>query len=262
MLEKEQFMKLMKDIVDIAKTNGGTITTEDIKSCFADKEFSKEQLNAIYDYMHKNNISVKGYIPGGFAKAETVKSSGRMNGYKKNVSEIVSADKEKLRAAAKKLIYGKADISDKEYIIHSYLQMVINMAVRYANKGVSSDELVQEGNLALVVAVDEIAGAGEDFVKGNKDISDACEKYFRDKIREYIIRLIDNESKNDSEFSAAVAKAGLIYEATKHLAEQLGRVASLKELSEYTHIPENEIQDIIRFSGYTISLGDGKENIN
>ena len=60
MLEKEQFMKLMKDIVDIAKTNGGTITTEDIKSCFADKEFSEEQLNAIYDYMHKNNISVKG----------------------------------------------------------------------------------------------------------------------------------------------------------------------------------------------------------
>lgn len=263
MIEKEQFINLLKDILDIAKTNGNTITTEDIKKCFKDREFSKEQFDAIYDYMSKNNITVKGYIPpGGIYEdsMETEKSSHRMGMYKKSAMEIVPEDKERLKEASKRLISGDADVSDKEYIIHSYLPLVINMSVRYANRGVASDELIQEGNLALVTAVTELSGAaGDSFNTGN--ILEACEKYFRDKVREYIVKYIDRESKSDSEFSAAVAKASLIYEASKHLAEELGRVASLNELSEYTHIAEDEIEDIIRFSGYTISTGDGKENI-
>lgn len=265
MVEKEEFIRLLKDIVDIARANDNVITTDEIKKCFSDRDFSKEQYEAIYDYMYKNNISVKGYIPKA-VYSETDRTSGknshRMGEYKKSVNEIISADKDRLKTATEKLIYGNASAADKEYIIHEHLSLVINMAVKYANKGISSDELVQEGNLALVTAVNELNKAGQEFIKPGKDILDVCEKYYRDKVREYIIRLIDAESRSDSEFSAVVAKAGLVYEASRHLALELGKVASLKELSEYTHISEDEIQDIIRFSGYTISLGDDKENIN
>ena len=49
------------------------------------------------------------------------------------------------------------------------------------------------------------------------------------------------------------------YEAAKKLASEYGRVASISELSEYTKIPVNEIEDIIKFAGNTIETGDGKD---
>lgn len=52
---------------------------------------------------------------------------------------------------------------------------------------------------------------------------------------------------------------GLVYEAAKKLASEYGRVASISELSEYTKIPVNEIEDIIKFAGNTIETGDGKD---
>ncbi len=56
-----------------------------------------------------------------------------------------------------------------------------------------------------------------------------------------------------------LAKSALIHEATMHLAEELGKVADIHELSEYTKIPEQEIKDIVELSIDAISIGGDVE---
>ena len=67
-----------------------------------------------------------------------------------------------------------------------------------------------------------------------------------------MIGCIDAELEVESGLAAAMGKASLVYEASKQLAESMGKVATLRELSEFTHIPEDEIEDIVKFSGYAI----------
>ena len=63
--------------------------------------------------------------------------------------------------------------------------------------------------------------------------------------------------ENDWE-SSVLAKSGLINEAVKYLAEDLGRVATLQELAEYTKLSEKEIEDIRKLSLDAIEVGKGE----
>ena len=179
--------------------------------------------------------------------------------YRKNVKSRAKTEDVRFNEILKRHINGVSGEYERECIINEYLSMVVNMSVKYANRGVLSDELIQEGNLALVLAVDELCGTDCETVVNHSNIRDACNTFIRNRIRQYMIDIIDEENNKINEFGAAVAKAGLVYEAAKKLASEYGRVASISELSEYTKISVNEIEDIIKFAGNTIETGDGKD---
>lgn len=179
--------------------------------------------------------------------------------YRKNVKSMEKTEDEKFNEILKRHISGVSGEYERERIINEYLSMVVNMSVKYANRGVLSDELIQEGNLALVLAVDELGGTACEDIINHSNIRTACDTFIRNRIRQCMIDIIDGENNNINEFGAAVAKVGLVYEAAKKLAPEYGRVASISELSEYTKIPVNEIEDIIKFAGNTIETGDGKD---
>lgn len=76
--------------------------------------------------------------------------------YRKNVKSMEKTEDEKFNEILKRHINGMSGEYERERIINEYLSMVVNMSVKYANRGVLSDELIQEGNLALVLAVDDL----------------------------------------------------------------------------------------------------------
>ncbi len=185
--------------------------------------------------------------------------SGYTSSYRKNVKSMETIGDERFAEVLKKHVDRRSSEYERELIIHEYLSMIVNMSAKYANRGVLSDELIQEGNLALVLAVDELREAAPEDIVNNKNIRAACDTFIRNRIRQCMIEMIDRENNSISEFGAAVAKAGLVYEAAKQLASENGRAASISELSEYTRISINEIEDIIKFAGNTIETGDGKD---
>ena len=61
MLDEKKFLEMIYDVVDIARVNGNKISTKDVDDYFDDMELSPEQLELVYDYLAKGNITVQGY---------------------------------------------------------------------------------------------------------------------------------------------------------------------------------------------------------
>lgn len=271
MQNEKLFMKMLQEIVEIAKVNGNSITTDEVDEYFSELELNEKQVEAIYDYLCKGHIKVVGYTHiSSDDNNEPVKKEDANEQYTSDKDIIDSARTKHYRKTVKDMGNGGYSVDeiyekisgdcDKEemrnIIINTYLPVVLNYASRYAGRAVASDELIQEGNLALILAVDKVLSKNERQAFDNVKKFDS---YIRNEIRTAIIKIIDNEIEDESELQTAVGKAQLVKEAAAHLSKELGRVASLKELSEFTHIAEDEIEDIIRFSGNVVSLGDGND---
>ena len=222
---------------------------------------------AVYDYLAKAQINVRGYtskVLGSEGEVRSKESSPKSKQYRKIVREMNIVPGEELQMLCKNLLEGNVDEKTKEILIHSFLYIPINIATRYANRGVASDELIQEGNLSLLLCIDDLNARRYSYSEeevSKKGAMKTCEDIIRDYVRNSIVRYIDGEVEVDGAHSAVLAKASLIHEASKHLATDLGRVASVKELAEYTHLSIDEIEDIVLCAGESISIGDGIDRL-
>lgn len=257
------FMGLLTDIVEIARVNDNSITTEEIDDYFSEINLDDKQLEYVYEYLYKSNITVKGYVNGIKKKSSDdsvglqsgiVESSVRIKQYRKNVKELEPAAPDVLEKACVAVLNGYANDAEKNIVIENHLAIVLNKAKQYANRGVSSDELIQEGNLALVMGVNELNSLG---TCDNDNPVKKCRNYLEEYIKRAIVEFVDKSNEEESDMYATVAKAGLVNEAVKTLATEYGRIATLSELSEFTHISEEEIMDIVRMSGNKIEIGKG-----
>lgn len=261
MSDEKKFLEMLYEIVEIARINGDVITVKEIDDYFEGMDLTKEKLEAVYDYLIKGNITVKGYIADvGASVKEDYKNNSlaKKEKYEREVQKTSAYTKE-YRRKVKEIkdegtdaenLYNECLDTDNEVLreglIKAYMPQVINYASKYANKGVLTDELIQEGNLSLVLAVNTYM---ENLHNNKNRDFESFDKYVKNTIREGVIAIIDKETLTQSELMAAVGKAELVKEAVKHLANEFGRVATLKELSDFVHLSEEEIQDIVRFTG-------------
>ena len=81
----------------------------------------------------------------------------------------------------------------------------------------------------------------------------------RDHILQCMVEAVDEEVGESDREATVLAKTGLISEAAKYLAEDMGRVATIKELAEYTKLEEKEIEDILQLSLDAIEVGKSNE---
>ncbi len=142
----------------------------------------------------------------------------------------------------------KGDDSVREKLILQQTKMVIDLAHTHENKGVFMDDLIQEGNLEVVMAVNDLLGNGE--------ISNP-EAYVKERVIQRLIAYVDEESDAKGFQNTMLAKVNLVYEATNVLAEDYGRLATYEELADFTNLSVEEIKDIQAFSNQKISVGTG-----
>lgn len=276
MNDQRKFVELLGEIVDIARTNDNAISTAEIDAYFSDMELSGAQLGYVYDYICKGGITVRGYVDSissgqaqerftghNLTKQNEVDdkqsdagtpSSARLKHYRRSVRQLSVAEDEILEAACIRLLDGSAVVKDKHMVIESHLSTVMNIASKYTGRGVSSDELIEEGNMALVAAIEELLMGEYIEQEIERNARDICGEYIRDRIRAGIINCIDDSNERETALYAAAAKAGLVNEAVKTLAKEYGRIATLNELSQYTHISVDEIEDIVKLSAGSIEI--------
>ena len=78
-----------------------------------------------------------------------------------------------------------------------------------------------------------------------------------DYIRQWIAFAVDAQISDKDQEMKIVAKINLVHEVARTLAEELGRIATVFELSEYTKLPLEEIEDMINLSEGSIDVGKG-----
>lgn len=258
MADKIKFMEMLKDIKELAVTQNNELSQEEIQNFFEDMTLKEEDYQHIYSYLSENRIKVKGFLykPDGKEAGDWEEDSFEalnqtdsvyLKMYLKELKQLGRVTKEE-----EALLYDRAARREEEAkkdLVNAWLPKVVRMARRYKNQGVLLEDLIQEGNIGLLNAVERFYELGE--LKNP-------EKYLKQEIKQVMERALEESIGGDTLENTIIGRSNLIYEASKALAEDLGRTATIEELSGYTRLSEEEIEDILKLSLDAVKIGRGE----
>lgn len=147
-------------------------------------------------------------------------------------TRTVVSDKEQL-VLYRRLLDG--DKSVQTEIVDSWLMRIVELTRFYKDTPVVMEDVIQEGNMALWMALDQLPAGME---------PEQTDGYLLGKVKEAMENYIREIAGETDREESIVAKAALLYSAQEHLAKENGETPSLRQLSEFTHIPVEEIEDI------------------
>lgn len=157
--------------------------------------------------------------------------------YLKDLEAVKEADEAELTLLFQAVREKKDSV--KERFIEVYLPKVIEIAKLYQNRGVTLEDLIQEGNIGLLCAVETLY---TDTVLENE--TEFIEGYVRNSMEQIIY-----ENGESSSFEQEIIdKISYIRKASENLKEELGREGNIHELARYVKISEEELIDIINMS--------------
>lgn len=259
MVDKNLFLETLNEVSEIAKSSDQPLSREEVRRYFQDMELSEEQEEMVYRYFQlpqeernaepdpQDETADTSDTPVGQAEqtdgeeeAEEPVSIERLSDstfYRMYLDEVkehkVSEDAQMLELY-RKLLDG--DTAVQQEIVQNWLMRVIKIAALYKSSPVNMEDLIQEGNMGLWLALGETPAEAK---------AHEMEDYLAQKVRESMESYI-REVTGDADWTQAVlAKAALLHEAQELLAKENGQAPSLRQISEYTHIPADEIQDIL-----------------
>ena len=256
MIKKQDFMELLSEIRGYQKTQPKEMTREEIRDYFDGIELNDAQIEMICDYLKESEADVvqaseakegqEKCFDSSETKEETEEDRQYVDIYLEELSYLKAVSLEEKRQHFQTLCMASCEKKEqaKEILVSAYLAAVIPIAKEYTGKGMYLSDLIQEGNLGLMDALEAFEAAK---IKVEDSIDEADE-YVKRCVREAMLSALNAQRMDKDKESEFVAKTALIYEAKKALAQENGRSATLEELSEYTRIPVEEIMDIERLA--------------
>jgi len=238
MIDRNTFLEALREAAEIARNSDTALSPEEIHRYFEGMDLTAEQEVMISRYLEKpldpeEEETENPDDETDDASLDQLSDSAYYHMYLNEVREKGTGSKEQLPELYGKLIAGE---DAAEQIANGWLMRIIRMAEFYKENPVNMQDLIQEGNIALWIALGEISGA--------MTISEV-DSYLENRVRNAFEEYIRETAGNVDHTQAVLAKAGLLHEAQEVLAKENGQAPSLRELSEYTHISVEEIQSIL-----------------
>lgn len=257
-MDQREFLRQMEELVDYGKTKESKLTKQEISDYCQDFSLTEEQLQLVYAYLKEHQIQVEGYLEKADVLQEntgeqsgekkvTERDSKYLRLYKQELKRLQQYDDEAVDELFDRLQQGEGQAIPA--VIEAHLSRVVTLAGKYRGRGVAMEDLIQEGNLELTACVATLCG--------NKEVLD-CRKAIDHAVRSRLIELVDEELSDSDSVSTVLAKVNLLLEATRMLAEEYGRIATIEELSDFTHMDVEEINLYVELSRNEIEVGKGE----
>lgn len=252
MAKNELFLKKVQKLIDKG-IKEGKIAQDELSEIFDGFFLNDEQMDALYNCFSKAGIEIVDNDTDNdleglerenteFTDIEYIKDESTLRRYLREMGNIPMVTMEEEVELAKKIAEG--DEEAKKRLVKANLRLVVSIAKKYTNRGISLADLVQEGNLGLLKAVEKF-----DYTKGYK-----FSTYATWWIRQAITRAIADQSKT-------IRIPMHIIEITSHylkthceLTHQLGREPTIKEIANAMKMSEERVANIILMSKDTLSL--------
>ncbi len=233
------FAKTLEQVKKQGRTQGNRISKEQVREAFAPLALDEGQLSLVYDYLEKHQIGVD--KEASVETELTAEETDYLQEYLaslKEMTEITGGEREAVFLSSM-----AGDLSAQKRLMEVFLPKVPEMARIYAGQGVYLEDLIGQGNMALSEGV-SMLGAAESV----QDAEGMLAWIIMDSMEKLIAEGVTNRSADRK----LEDRVNHIADKARELAEDLRRKVTVKELAEETGIPEEEIRDVYRISGYVI----------
>ena len=228
-LEDEQFARVVESLeqsgVDVLR-----ITTEEEDELIEDEEIVLTE----EDEVDVENIDLS--VPDGISIEDPVRM------YLKEIGKVPLLSAEEEIELAQKMEEG--DEEAKKKLAEANLRLVVSIAKRYVGRGMLFLDLIQEGNLGLIKAVEKF-----DYRKGYK-----FSTYATWWIRQAITRAIADQARTIRIPVHMVETINKLIRVSRQLLQELGREPSPEEIAEEMNMPVERVREILKISQEPVSL--------
>ena len=173
---------------------------------------------------------------------EGVSTADPIREYLKEIGSIALLTPEEESDLARRKSEGDVEAGRK--LVEANLRLVVSIAKRYTGRGMSFLDLVQEGNLGLMKAVEKF-----DYAKGYR-----LSTYATWWVKQSITRSLADQSRTIRLPVHMVEAVNKIRRAQRSLSVKLGREPSMEEVAEEVNMSEKRVTELIQASGDTVSL--------
>ncbi len=250
-MKEEQFLRILNAIKQEAGENDNFIDKEYLDELLEELHLEREQYDMVLQYLENSKIKIRmqemetvtdATSNTDFQESEreedTTDTVSHINFYQDEVNALLKISGEESGLLYQQLIGG--DKKAKEQITFQYLERVMGLAKLYEGQGVPYEDLVQEGNIGLLMGLDML-GCCESMeeIPGflGKMIMDAMEACIHEQSRE-----------SDLE-EMIVKKAEMINKAALNIKEERQRNANISEIEEILGMTEEEVREILTVAG-------------
>ena len=265
---QEQFKQTLRKLVETAKAKKNFLTYKEVNDAIAGLQLNEEKIDLIMEYLEKNNIDVLHEDTGDetvellldndddidFSDSEEVEiiddadvlegvsTEDPVRMYLKEIGNVPLLSTEEEVELARKVESG--DEEAKKQLIEANLRLVVSIAKKYVGRGMPFLDLIQEGNMGLMKAVDKF-----DYAKGFK-----FSTYATWWIRQAITRGIADTGRTIRVPVHMVETINKTLRMTRTLLQELGREPTPEEVAERLGVPVSRVREVLKISRDPVSL--------
>ena len=254
-----KFGERLKELLAMAKKKKNVLEYQEISDFFADMELDADKFERILDFLEANNVDVLRItdndddiilddeddvdmeqidlsVPDGVSIEDPVRM------YLKEIGKVPLLSAEEEIELAKRMELGDEDAKNR--LAEANLRLVVSIAKRYVGRGMLFLDLIQEGNLGLIKAVEKF-----DYRKGYK-----FSTYATWWIRQAITRAIADQARTIRIPVHMVETINKLIRVSRQLLQELGREPTPEEIAEEMKMPVERVREILKISQEPVSL--------
>ena len=261
-----KFNEKMKELLELAKSKKNILEYQEVADFFAELEPDADKFEKILDFLEKNNVDVLRIseedddetliiedddieveeeidlekidlsVPEGVSLEDPVRM------YLKEIGKVTLLSSDEEIELAQRMEQG--DEVAKQRLAEANLRLVVSIAKRYVGRGMQFLDLIQEGNLGLIKAVEKF-----DYRKGYK-----FSTYATWWIRQAITRAIADQARTIRIPVHMVETINKLIRVSRQLLQELGREPTSEEIAEVMELPVERVREILKISQEPVSL--------
>ena len=264
-----KFSEKLVELLELAKKKKNVLEYQEISDFFKDQPLDAEQMDKIFDFLEASGVDVLRITENSaddlmldddmdidglddeeeveldkidLSVPEGVSIEDPVRMYLKEIGKVPLLSAEEEIELAKKMEQG--DENAKKRLAEANLRLVVSIAKRYVGRGMLFLDLIQEGNLGLIKAVEKF-----DYRKGYK-----FSTYATWWIRQAITRAIADQARTIRIPVHMVETINKLIRVSRQLLQELGREPTPEEIAEEMDMPVDRVREILKISQEPVSL--------
>lgn len=264
-----KFSEKLVELLELAKKKKNVLEYQEISDFFKDQPLEVEQMEKVFDFLEASGVDVLRITDGNaddmildddgdmdkldgedeieldkidLSVPEGVSIEDPVRMYLKEIGKVPLLSAEEEIELAKRMENG--DEAAKKRLAEANLRLVVSIAKRYVGRGMLFLDLIQEGNLGLIKAVEKF-----DYRKGYK-----FSTYATWWIRQAITRAIADQARTIRIPVHMVETINKLIRVSRQLLQELGREPTPEEIAKELDMPVDRVREILKISQEPVSL--------